>query len=198
MEYARVAFIPEGGESASAQSRRFRELVAQFVPLAVEELRREGGENSSGFGGSFGRATGTKEVGSSAAFTMKCLANKRISGKTVRELRLLAQPLSVGHAVPQRQDLSKFRSRMERAMENLCMDLDFEQLRRPHLLTLGPHILGNAVWERLEGDDFDSWEEFKEVVQKDYGLTGAELRWGFTELARRAGETDDKFILRVE
>ena len=83
-------------------------------------------------------------------------------------------------------------------MPGLCPDLDWARMERPHVVALAPHILGVTVWERIQDEDFDSWASFEKVVQKDYGLTGAEIRRGFTSLTKRPTEADEAFILRVE
>ncbi len=121
-----------------------------------------------------------------------------MTARGAKDIKSLIRPLSVGYASPGRQDLAKFWIRVERSLPGLCSGLSFGLLRRSHLEALGPHILGETVWDRIVDESFDSWEEFKRVVQEDYGLTGGEIRRGFTALTKGASEPDEAFVLRVE
>ena len=86
----------------------------------------------------------------------------------------------------------------ERHLPSLCTDLDFRAVTRTHLRTIGPHLLGDKAWGKVAKLDFNTWGEFKEATQRVFGLTDAEIRRSFKQLAKEPGEPDDEFILRVE
>ncbi len=102
---------------------------------------------------------------------MRSLARGAISSRASRDIKNLVRPLSVGYATPERQDLTRFWVRVERALVGLCPDFSLEELDRTQISALGPHILGDTVWERVEHEEFKTWEEFKAAIQADYGLT---------------------------
>ena len=87
---------------------------------------------------------------------------------------------------------------MERHLPSLCPDIDWEGLDRDHLGALGPQLLGDTVWTRVEALPFDSWREFKGVVQDLFGLTSGEMRRSFRAMMKEAEESDEEYILRVE
>ena len=146
-----------------------------------------------------GVRTGTRaERMGAGSFLMEDLDKGGLGGKCSKDVRALIQPLSKGYETVRRQDLRRFWSRVERHMPGVCPDVRFEDMRRRHICALGPHILGDTPWEKVEKRHFDSWEEFKGVVQEMYGLTDREMRRSFRALKKDVGESDEEFILRVE
>ncbi len=87
---------------------------------------------------------------------------------------------------------------MERHLPSLCPDFDWRGVDRRHIKAIGPHLLGDYAWGKVERMGFDTWGDFKKVVQQMFGLTSSEMRRSFRLLARESGETDEEFILRVE
>ena len=187
-EYAQAAFFPEEGEDSREGERRFQRLVAQYIPLAVSELREEGK-----------KGTGVTEASNGGrSITWEDLEGGTVSARGAKDIKSSVTPLSVGYAVPGRQDLTPFWKEAEAALPGLCRGLNVSLMRWVHMCAIGPHLLGRAVWERVVDEPFETWEEFKAVVQAGFGLTLAEIRRGFNNLTKGPRETDESFIARVE
>ena len=59
-------------------------------------------------------------------------------------------------------------------MPGLCPDLDFEAFGEGHVHALGPHLLGDVVWNSVRLDDVSNWRRFKRSVEARFGLTEGE------------------------
>lgn len=64
----------------------------------------------------------------------------------------------------------------------MCPDLDFERFTEKHVGALGPHILGDAVWQLVRLDDVSNWGQFKRSVERRFGLTTGERDAAFQRL----------------
>ena len=174
--------------------------ASRLLPALLRDLRdtsTRGSSRSGGYGTGSGKSGRAERTGP-GSFLMEDLLRGGIGAKGSRDLKQLITPISQGYEVPRRQDLRDFWILAERHLPSLCTDLDFRALTRAHLKAIGPHLLGDKAWGRVAKFDFTTWEEFKEAVQRVFGLTEAEIRRSFKQLTKEPGEPDDEFILRVE
>ena len=65
-------------------------------------------------------------------------------------------------------------------------------------MELGGFIVASTYWLTLQLKDFHTWDEFKALVEHDWGMNRGSQRAWFFATKRRQQETDPAFILRIE
>lgn len=200
---------PRERQVREGQGTRGRHEQPRRDTAALEGYRRLEDESPGGsvwaqeerIRGRTGKGDPTENEGAPRAhpsFFMNSLRVGALPAKGVRDLGFLCPPLCKGYAAPPKQDLSKFWAKVEGRLPGLCPDLDFSEFRESHVHALGPHLLGDVVWDSVSLDDVGSWGKFKRAVEARFGLTTGERDAAFQELSKCAGESDARFILRVE
>jgi hypothetical protein len=63
---------------------------------------------------------------------------------------------------------------------------------------IGPLVLGDHVWEQLEGEDFMGWEDFVAAVEEKFGLSHRQVVDAFYQMRPAIDEKDAEFLVRVE
>lgn len=63
---------------------------------------------------------------------------------------------------------------------------------------LAPTVLGARGWHHFAGQVFWGWSEFKEAVEKEFGLSTADLEARLFSMEMERDEEAYKFVLRVE
>ena len=63
---------------------------------------------------------------------------------------------------------------------------------------LAPVLLGQATWEALRKLEYDDWNEFKEAINKLFGMSTQQLEIAFFDMKMNNSESPHAFILRME
>lgn len=59
-------------------------------------------------------------------------------------------------------------------------------------------LLGPRGWQHYQHEHFTSWQHFRWVVGKEFGLSSSQLSARFFGLHPQGGESSPSFVLRVE
>ena len=96
--------------------------------------------------------------------------------KVAHDLRQAVPPLAPPHVSASDiapRDLSAFWRACERGLAGLGPQLQTNQLGREHLDQLAPHMVGEQVWAAVDARHFNTWAEFRAVIEDRWGLTPA-------------------------
>lgn len=72
------------------------------------------------------------------------------------------------------------------------------QLTPQAIRRLAPYLLGAPLWAQVTSSVFADWDEFKEKVDQEVGMTEEEERAQFYSMRLGSFEKDQDFVLRVE
>ena len=96
--------------------------------------------------------------------------------KAVHDLRQAVPPLGLSHVAASDiapRDLHAFWRARERGLAGLGPQLQAQQLGREHLDKLAPHMVGEQLWAAVEARHFNTWAEFRAVIEDRWGLMPA-------------------------
>lgn len=108
------------------------------------------------------------------------------------------QPLSRDNRHPPKQDLRPFWDRVDRALLGLGPEIRAEHFHSQHIRQVAPVVLGEPVWELVKNEVFTSWGDLRVVVDRRFGLSSRQVLNAFYGMRPSAGETEARFIERVE
>ena len=94
--------------------------------------------------------------------------------KVAHDLRQAVPPLAPPHVSASDiapRELSVSWRACERGLAGLGPQLQANQLGREHLDQLAPHMVGEQVWAAVEAWHFNTWAEFRAVIEDRWGLT---------------------------
>ena len=101
--------------------------------------------------------------------------------------------------MPEREYLGHFWRACEDNLQLIDHNLSLSTLGRAQINALGPHLLGAAAWKLLRCQEFDSWQEFKKLVDDRFGLDergrGGKL---WANVYPQSGEEWPAYIRRLE
>ena len=81
------------------------------------------------------------------------------------------QPLGGDKEPPEIQDLSEFWETCEDTLHTVDPDLDLDTLQPAAIRSLGPHLLGRKAWRLVKDAVPETWDEFKEAVEEEFGIS---------------------------
>ena len=91
-----------------------------------------------------------------------------------------------------------FWEEVEQALALTDARLALHTLDRQVIISLAPHLLGAAAWNVLRSHPFERWVEFRDKVERRFGLEAATRVHDFWQLKMSVGEDWSAFVRRVE
>ena len=121
--------------------------------------------------------------------------------KAVHNLHQAVPPLAPSHVVASDIalcDLSTFWRACKRGLAGLGPQLQAQQLGREHLDQLAPHMVGEQVWAMVEVRHFNTWVEFRAVIEDRWGFMPAQCHGAYYAMRPCLGKAFETFVTQVE
>jgi hypothetical protein len=101
--------------------------------------------------------------------------------------------------IPARASLRHFWLEVEEAITTLSPAIPTLTAFSPAAIRrLAPFLLGAPLWAQVKGRIFGDWQDFRDMVDLEVGMTAEEERCAFYSMLPSGTEADEDFVLRVE
>ena len=123
---------------------------------------------------------------------------RNVKAEDIRSLKAMVTPLGGAELAPAARYLDSWWKSVERAIKAIDAGCDVVDLPKEAIEMIAPVLLGQAAWELVCEQDFDTWSEFRGVVEDRFGMLKEFQRDLFLQIEREGGEDGSDFIRRVE